>query len=615
MTAFPVTPPVFSKKTARNSRAVFSCRYFHFTLFLFAFGGFLIRFFVSCQLIANDPATYAPSDITDMETYQTFADAILQGRFLETFYYQPFYYSVFLPLCRVFTKSPYVLALAQSLLGGAVIYMAGLIGGMISGRRAGFWSALLCALSAILIYFTPYALIEILQSFWIILVFILVLLALRREKLLLWCLAGFFLGCSILTRGNTWCFLPPVVLAAFYQWRPNWKRALFPILLFLVFAILPQLPFAAYNTFRTGKLSGPSTAGGAVLCIGNNPESAPGGLDIPYPPTYNAWMETEKSVSIPTRMFEWFKREPWAFLELQFNKFLLFWDSSELPNNISEFNAEKSSLMRTLHFLPTGFLLMLALAGGFSGFYHHMFLRRKKFLLLWGFILFYAFSVSAFYILARFRLPIIPLLCVSGGVFLAPFLRFWKIRRLFHYLLMLIPAMLLVYFVYPVYSTIYEPSLMRSFRPGGVISPLNSYQVLIQDHTQRIRDGWGLLMLRDGMTIQKTFRLYRDPAYGPMTGMLLRLPVLGAGFSFQLDINNFYSVTVNKAFTTIQLFPDNQNDILQLNMRIRNVQGQPMLFFDNLRSYGRTQVNGEPVPCELVATLIEEFASDKDGRK
>lgn len=85
--------------------------------------------------------------------------------------------------------------------------------------------------------------------------------------------------------------------------------------------------------------------------------------------------------------------------------------------------------MRTFRFLPTGFLIMLALAGGFSGCYRRMFLRRKEFLLLWGFILFYALSVSAFYILARFRLPVIPLLCVSGGVFLAQFLRRMKMRR------------------------------------------------------------------------------------------------------------------------------------------------------------------------------------------
>ncbi len=550
-----------------------------------------------------------------MATYCALADSILNGKLPETFYYQPFYYAIFLPVCRIFSTSPWLLIAVQSILGGAAIYLAGLSGALIFGRKAGFWSACLCALSAILIYFTPYALLETLQAFWIILLFFTLLLALRKKRLFFWCLAGFFLGCSILTRGNTWCFLPPVLFAAFYQWRPNWKKALLPFLLFLVFAILPQLPFAAYNTFRTGKLSGPSTAGGAVLCIGNNPESAPGGLDLPYPPTYEAWMKTEKSVSIPARMFEWFKREPGAFLELQFNKFLLFWDSTEWPNNITEYNARKSSLMRALHFLPTGFLLALALAGGFSGFYHRMFLRRRKFLLLWGFLLFYALSVSAFYILARFRVPIVPLLCVSGGVFLAQIPKDWKSRRVFHLLLILIPAVLSAYFVYPVYSGTYEVMLMRSFRPHGIQSRLSDTQMLIQDHTQRIRGGWGTMALQDGMTIEKTFLLPRTEQTARVKNLTLRLPVAGTAFSFQMELNGSRTFTVTEHLVAIPLPLPGGEDKVRIQLKIRNVQGDPQLCFDTLRDYGRTQVDGKPVPCELVATLIEEFASDKDGRK
>ena len=550
-----------------------------------------------------------------MATYCALADAILNGKLPDTFYYQPFYYSVLLPFCRFFSTSPWVLIAVQSLLGGAAVYLAGLAGAVTAGRKAGLWSALLCALSAILIYFTPYALLETLQAFWIVLLFFLLLLALRKRKLLFWGLAGFVLGCSVLTRGNTWCFLPPVVFAAFYVWRANWKKALLPLLLFLMFAILPQLPFAAYNSFRTGKLCGPSTAGGAVLCIGNNPESAPGGLDIPYPPTYEAWMKTEKSVSIPARMFEWFRREPGAFLELQFNKFLLFWDSAEWPNNITEYNARKSSLMRTLHFLPTGFLLALALAGGFSGFRRRMFLRRKHFLLLWGFLLFYAFSVSAFYILARFRVPVIPLLCVSGGVFLAQIPGMLKTRRVLHLLLIMIAALLFAYVVYPAYSGTYEPVLMRFLRPHGTVSPLDDARILIQDHVQRIRGGWGTMALQDGMTIEKNFLLPRSGQGARIKRLTLQFPVAGTDFSFQMEVNGRQVLTVTESPVTIPIPPPGNAENVQISLRIRNVQGDPQLCFDTLRDYGRTQVDGKTAPCELVATLIEEFASDKDGRK
>ena len=322
-------------------------------------------------------------------------------------------------------------------------------------------------------------------------------------------------------------------------------------------------------------------------------------------------MKDEKKIPISVRITDWFLREPAAFLELQFNKFLLFWDSTEWPNNISEYNACKSSLMRTFRFLPTGFLIMLALAGGFSGCYRRMFLRRKEFLLLWGFILFYALSVSAFYILARFRLPVIPLLCVSGGVFLAQFLRRMKMRRFFHYLLILLLAAGFAYFAYPVYSTAYEPALMRSFRPAGVNSVLDSFfrnTVLIQDHTQRIRGGWGSMALKDGMTIEKTFAVrFRRSNCGKMVRLILRLPVGGTNYSFLLDVNGQRRFIANEKSVELSIPPVEKDRQIELTLKISHVRGDPQLYFDALRNYGRTQVDGKTVPYELVATLLTDY--------
>ena len=300
----------------------------------------------------------------------------------------------------------------------------------------------------------------------------------------------------------------------------RFRHSLATLLVFVSCTLLPQLPFALYNSAATGTLSGPSTAGGAVLCIGNNPESAPGGLDIPYPPTYEAWMASEKHLSIPRRILLLIYSEPGAFLELQWNKFLLFWNSLEYPNNISEYNANLSSVMRILAFLPTGLLLLLGIAGGFRGFYQRFFLRRKQFLLLWCMILLYAASVSCFYILARFRLPILPLICVSGGVFLAHFLRRMKVRRTFHFFLILLLAGAMVYFAYPAYSTVYEPGLMRWLRPDGIQSQLSfpfSFRII-----QRLRaDGRAAAERRD--TVEKRFRFPERNGFS--AELELKLPV------------------------------------------------------------------------------------------
>ena len=443
------------------------------TVFLFlcliAVLGFFLRFAVSCELAVNDPTVGNPSNITDMKTYLGLADDLLRGKWPALFYYQPFYYAVFLPLCRLWTTSPYVLILVQSLLGGATILLAGLSAGMILGRRAAVWSALLCALSAILLYFTPYALLEVLQAFWITLLFYLTLRAWRKPSWKGWSLCGLVLGLSVLTRGNTWCFLPVLLACVFYRERPaGTKHFLAVSLLLAAFTLLPQLPFSVYNSIKLGHLSGPSTAGNAVLAIGNNPEGSPAGLELPYPKTYEMWLNREKEISIPKRMLQWFLDEPAAFLEQQFQKFILFWDAMEYPNNITESNAAKSSLMRNLVFLPTGVLVLLGIAGFFNGFYQRLFLRRKKFLLLWIFIALYAFSIIAFYILARFRLPILPLLCVSGGVYLAQLFRRAPLKTALHRTAMAAFALFIVYSLSPLYGYAYEPWVLRYARPNGV---------------------------------------------------------------------------------------------------------------------------------------------------
>ena len=89
-----------------------------------AAAGFLLRLIVGLQLIASDPAAFAPSSVTDMATYKTLSEQILQGIFPNEFYYQPFYYAVFLPLIQILTgPSNFMVILAQSLCGGFAILL------------------------------------------------------------------------------------------------------------------------------------------------------------------------------------------------------------------------------------------------------------------------------------------------------------------------------------------------------------------------------------------------------------------------------------------------------------------------------------------------------------
>ena len=599
-------PNVRSGKADRSSRK--GGTVFPF-LPLIALAAFVIRFAVSCELIRHDPAVSAPSAITDMKTYLDLAEGILRGHFPQTFYYQPFYYAVFLPLC-LWTGNVWLLALVQSALGAASVWLAGLCGQLTGGRKAGIWAALLSALCAISIYFTPYALLEVLQGFWIVLLVFLFLKLRRKAPSWLWMIAGLVLGCAILTRGNCWCFLP---VALWLAWRKaRWKKALLRSALLISFTLLPQMPFVIYNSVRTGHLAGPSTAGGAVLAFGNNPEGAPAGLEIPYPQTYELWLRHEKEISVPRRMWEWFKAEPAAFAEQQFQKCMLFWDAVDHPNNITEQNAAQSAIMRFCRFLPTGVILLLGLAGLFSGFYRRMFRRRKGFLLLAVCTVLYALSISAFYILARFRVPVLPLLAVCGGVFLAQLFR----KNSFGVAVRLIGigagAGFLVYGFMPLYSFAYEPMVASVVRPVGVQTrfetspygwpgqPGGPY-LLITDHSSVLRSGWfGVGNCFDAVK-------YFCPKRAPRgTRALLALPVFGPdGAGAVLTVNGERRpVRIRNRMLLAEVPVQIENGRIRLDISLSGPEGEWTCAADSRRSYGRTLLNGKPVPGELVAFLI-----------
>lgn len=585
------------------------------TVFLFlcliVFLAFLLRLAVSWELAANDPAVANPSNITDMKSYLLLADGILRGNFPAQFYYQPFYYAVFLPLCRIFTGGPSVLIFVQSLLGAVTVLLAGLSAGMILGRRAALWSAVLCALSSILIYFTPYALMEVLQAFWITLLFYLTLRTWRRPSLAGWSLCGLVLGLSVLTRGNAWCFLPLLLFCAVRrEWNSGRKRVLTAMVLLIALSVLPQLPFALYNSIRLGYPSGPSTAGNAVLAFGNNPEGAPAGLELPYPATYEAWLKREKEVSIPARMFRWFLDEPAAFLEQQFQKAFLFWDATDYPNNITEANAERSSLMRNLRFLPTGLILLLGIAGFLNGFYKRLFLRRKMFLLLWGFIALYALSIIAFYILARFRVPILPLICISGGVYLAQLLRRAPLKETVRRGVMAAFALFFVYSFSPLYAFAYEPLILRTVRPFGVNSvleecpyewkdaPAGKY-LLVTDSTPSVKGGW--TGTSNDFTVEKTFRL-KFPVEAERG--LLVFPAFAKDAVVRVCANGETVLFTNPEKCIVPVPLDIRNGEVRITLEVSRLKGDAMFAMDSRRDYGRTVLDGKKVPFEFVCQLL-----------
>jgi len=390
--------------------------HFRSLLFFLVLAGLVLRVVVCCEL-ADHRSVINPIESTDMATYLRLAREICSGQWPDHFDYQPFYYTVFLPFCRLLGgDSPWPIMVLQSILGAVAVWLTGLTTAQLFGRRAGLLAAVLLALCRTHVFYTPFALFEVLQSFLTILLLWLALLCWKGNRTWQWCLTALALAVSTLTRGNALLLLP--LFLALLIWR-NWRqaRAVWLSLAFLVLFELPQLPFAIRNLHYAERWVGASTAGEKVLVLGNSPEAPAGSLE--YPQTYFHWVgeanrkPSEGRVSAIARILQWMCREPLAFFDLQFRKCLLFWDKMEIPNNVSLLaEGSQSVLIRTPVLFPFSLLGPLALFGLFraSRATH----GRAAFLL--GMFVLCWLGTALFYILARFRVCSLPLICVYAGV-------------------------------------------------------------------------------------------------------------------------------------------------------------------------------------------------------
>ena len=112
-----------------------------------------------------------PGSQTDMFTYLKYAHQLTTGTYSDfdgSYYYQPFYYAVFLRfLFSVFGTDPTVVIVSQAVLGAVTVFLCGLIGARLGGKRAGIVGAVILTLFRDHILYTPFALLAILQTFLI----------------------------------------------------------------------------------------------------------------------------------------------------------------------------------------------------------------------------------------------------------------------------------------------------------------------------------------------------------------------------------------------------------------------------------------------------------------
>ncbi len=580
------------------------------TLIALAAVAFFVRLGVSFELAAINGgrnSVFTPSVFSDLATYMNLAKDIVHGQFKGEFYYQPFYYAVFVPAIYLVTGgSVWAVIVVQSLLGALTAYLAGLSGAMLFGKKAGVAAAVLVAFSTVLLLMTPFHQNETLQTFNLALLFYCGLRALKDWKLWRWGVIGFIFSVAILTRGNIWLLWPGVALFLIFSGRRdkiNKRKIAAALAVFFAMTMLLQLPFMIYNSCYLKRLSGPSTAAGAVLALGNTKEAPAGGRNpylpagpMEYPDAYSDMMARPRPVGL--QMWDFLRESPLAFGELQFRKMLLFWDYREIPNNISLYGeGEYSQILQWSVWGRSGVIIALGLAGMLLWVKKAVCRRSYRLLFLYHFVIAFWCATWIFYILARFRAPILPELAVFAGGWLI-YAWFGKLKKLRVLLLTLLAGCFISFAAYDAYRS-YEPVIFRVTSPGGVRLPLGDGQVLYKDNGPWTFGGWSQQELAAGTTLDKTFA-GTDPAKTGVWQLTLLTvkPGLVAG---KLDDKAFVYRAEKAGLNTVDIPGGGSGKAF-----FDRVNGEHFLLYDAQRDYGRSQYNGEPLHGEWVVKYKEK---------
>jgi len=370
----------------------------------------------------------------------------------------------------LFGAERFPVRLIQALLGALAAPLTFLLGLRLLGRGGALAAALLAAGSWVMVYFGG----ELLITTLLVPLDLLLLLLLTRsgpDRLpgngTLFA-AGLVLGISALARPNILIVLPAVILWAAWLSTAGVPRKLFsraaaiPLLALLLGAALPVAPVTVHNLVRGGDPVLIASQGGINFYLGNNASAngraaiAPcGWSEIPdgfrqqhadsiwahelvwMSARFLAEQDTGRTDLLPSEVSSyWFGRarefiagHPGRTLGLLARKAYFLLNAYEIPSNKDMEHFIRANRLGTLNLLalglpgrfPAGLVIPLALLGmGLA------LARWRQHLLFLLFLASYAAGIVLFFVNARYRVPLLPLLFIYAVLAVMELARRWR---------------------------------------------------------------------------------------------------------------------------------------------------------------------------------------------
>lgn len=379
----------------------------------------------------------------DGQTYEAWAQQIGQDFWGKQAFFQAPLYPYFLAaIYALFGHDLVAVRVSQMLLGScACLLLARAVSSFFS-KRIGLWSGLLLAVYGPALFFDGIVQKASLDLFLTTLLLFFLGQVEERDHRRSPALAGVVLGCLALTRENALIWAPCLIIwFALRQpstaLRDSLRRRILPFGLGMALALAPV---ALRNFAISGQFFLTTSQFGQNFYIGNNPEAdgtyqslrfGGGGaeaerkdsIELAEAALGRKLNAAEVSRYWSQRALSFMAQQPGRSLGLLVKKWFLVWNARELPDSDEPLvYADESWLLSGASLLFSfATLCPLALAGAW------LTLRDRRRLLLWhALALSLAASTALFFVFARYRYPLVPLLipfAVLAGLELAGRLR------------------------------------------------------------------------------------------------------------------------------------------------------------------------------------------------
>ncbi len=394
------------------------------------FVGVMLRMFHLLEIRQHDPFFFQPA--VDPRFYHEWATRIAEGDWLGqgVFLQGPLFPYLLSLLYQVTGPDLFWPRFVNVFVGSTVCLLAWWVARSLFDRRVALLAAALSALYGMFIFYEGSLLIANVLIPLNLLVVGLALRAQRGERIVEWFALGLLAGLSALARPNMLLFVPCVCVALLWNPAPTARRAILAAAIFAGLA-LAIAPSALRNHAVADDWVWVTASAGMNFFNGNNAD-ANGSHNVPsvfdraqadHPAEqneiYRAYAEAELGRSLKPsevsdfwfdRGLEWVKENPGAWFALLWRKAMLFVNHHEIWNNRSYEVSSQFSWVLRLPLVGFGFVAPLAGLGlALSA------RRYRELVPLYALIAVTVATSLVFFVLSRYRVPVVPVLIVFAA--------------------------------------------------------------------------------------------------------------------------------------------------------------------------------------------------------